>query len=122
MSGIRSMVTGALVLALAGCASAPQDTGFLDQAEAAIAAAEAAGAVEHSPLEIRFAREKLTGARLAVADRDYDRAHRLVRQSLINSELATVKSAAAKAREATRAARRANDELKRDLEGGGGAR
>ncbi len=121
MSGLRSIVLGALVLALVGCASAPRDTGFLDQAEAAIAAAEAAGAVEHAPLEIRFAREKLVGARLAAADRDYDRAHRLVRQSLINSELATVKSAAAKAREATRAARRANDELRRDLEAGGGA-
>lgn len=122
MSGIRSIVLGALLLALAGCASAPKDTGFLDQASAAIAAAEAAGAVEHAPLEIRFAREKLAGARLAVADRDYDRARRLVRQSMINSELATVKSAAAKAREATRAARRANEELERELETGGGGR
>ncbi len=116
----RIISSGALALLFCACASNPPDTAFLNSAVAAIAQAEAAGAVEHAPLEIRFAREKLAGARLAVADRDYQRARRLALQSSINSELAVVKSAAAKAREATRAQRRSNAELERELDAGGG--
>ena len=116
----RLIRLGGLGLALAACASTPPDTRFLDAAVAAITTAEAAGAVEHAPLEIRFAREKLAGARLAVADRNFDRARRLARQSLVNSELSVAKSAAARARETTRAQRESNADLTRELDPDGG--
>ena len=52
------------------------------------------GAVEHAPLELRFAREKLAGARLALEERNNARVQRLLDEVEINSELAIAKAAA----------------------------
>ncbi|MEM9302912.1 MAG: DUF4398 domain-containing protein [Pseudomonadota bacterium] len=115
----RTALSGALLaILLAGCASTPPPDGLRSTAEGALASAEAADAEEHAPIELRFAREKLAGARLAVEERDYARAARLLEQSLVNSELAMAKTAAAKAREAVRRQDAANAELRSDLTSG----
>ena len=82
-------------LLLAGCAaSIPVDSSFTS-AEEAIAAAEQAGAEEHSPVELRFAREKLAEARYGMEVRDYGAATLLIEQSEINAELALARTQAA---------------------------
>ena len=82
-------------LVLAGCAtSMPSDSSF-SSAEQAIAQAEQAGAEEHSPVELRFAREKLSQARYGMEVRDFDAATLLIEQSEINAELALARTRAA---------------------------
>jgi hypothetical protein len=84
-----------LILLLASCATPkPAPDSFAD-AEEAIQAAVAAGAEEHSPVELRFAREKLAEARKGMEVRQYDKSFFLIEQSEINSELAIEKSKAA---------------------------
>ena len=80
--------------------------------------AVAAGADEYAPIELRFAREKLAGARLAIEDRDFETASRLLNQSIVNSDLAMAKTDAAQVREAVRRQQAANEQLRADLESG----
>lgn len=103
------------VLAGAGCASTPPSLDFLDEADQAALKAAEAGALEHAPLELKYAREKLAGARAAAADRDYTLARQLASQSQVNSELAASKTLAAQAREEARAMREANEALRQEL-------
>ncbi len=82
-------------LALAGCAvSMPSQSSF-SSAERVIAQAEQAGAEDHSPVELRFAREKLAQARYGMEVRDFDAATLLIEQSEINAELALARTKAA---------------------------
>jgi uncharacterized lipoprotein YmbA len=91
----RNLLILILLLVLASCASPkPSPDAFVD-AEQAIAAAERAGAEEHSPVELRFAREKLEEARKGMEYKQYDKSIYLIEQSEINSELAIEKSRAA---------------------------
>lgn len=120
MARIGNSFLGGLTLAIAACASSPPPSGLLDEATLAIQRAESSGAVEHAPIELRLARERLAGARLAIEERDNARAARLAEQAQVNSELAEAKTAAARAREAARAQEQDNRELQDDLGTGGG--
>lgn len=114
----RKSVLIMLILAavqLAACASAPAPDNSFADAQAAINRAESMGAIEHAPLELRFAREKLAGARLALEERNNARALRLLDEVQINSELAIAKAAAAVAREASRKQEASNHMLKDEL-------
>ncbi len=114
---IRLTGTLAASLLMLGCASTPPPDALREEAEASLRAALAADADEHAPIELRFARERIDGARLALEERKPARAERLYEQSIINSELAIAKTAAALAREAVRRQTAANDELRADLGG-----
>lgn len=81
-----------LPLVVASCVAAkPAPDAFAD-AEEAIEAAVRAGAEEHSPVELRFAREKLAEANKGMELKQYDKAIYLIEQSEINSELAIEKT------------------------------
>jgi hypothetical protein len=108
-----------MALALAGCASAPPPLADLEDAESALSRARAAGAAASAPVELRFAQDKLAGAREASDDRDYRRAAILARQSLVDAELAAAKARAARAREAARAKAEDNERLRLQLLDGG---
>jgi hypothetical protein len=107
------------LLLIGACASTPAPSGLFDAAQAAISRAESLGAVEHAPLELRFAREKLAGARLAIEERNNARAVRLLAEVEINCELAIAKAAAATAREAARKQEESNQQLRDELQLGG---
>lgn len=102
-------------LTLVACATAQPGPDAFASAERAIAAAEAAGADEHAPVEMRFAREKLDEARLGVERRQYDVAFYLIEQAEINAELAIEKSRASGLRREVNEARRANEMLGEEL-------
>ena len=87
-----------LTLSLASCTTPKPAPDAFDDAEQAIEAAIRAGAEEHSPVELRFAREKLAEAHKGMEVRQYDKSIYLIEQSEINSELAIEKSRAAEAR------------------------
>ena len=58
-----------LIPFLASCATPRPAPGAFESAEQRIEAAVAAGAEEHSPVELRFAREKLAEARKGMEER-----------------------------------------------------
>ena len=105
-----------LCLLLAGCVTAkPGPDAFVD-AETAIDAAIRAGAEEHSPVELRFAREKLAEAHKGMEARQFDKSIYLIEQSEINSELAIEKSRTAVLRGRVADESRQNEFLREDYE------
>ena len=116
----RGTVLAGLALALAACASAPPPLADLDDAESALDRARAAGAAASAPVELRFAQDKLAGAREANDGRDYRTAGILARQATVDAELAAAKSRAARAREAARAKAEDNEQLRLRLLDGEG--
>ncbi len=102
---------------LGACAAQPPGPEIFDSAERAIAAAEKAGAEELSPVELRFARERLNLARTAVENRKYDAALFAIEQSEINSELAIEQSRTAQERRRVNELRRSNEALREELTG-----
>jgi hypothetical protein len=100
---------------LASCATPkPAPDAFL-HAEQAIEAAVRAGAEQHSPVELRFAREKLAEANKGMEVKQYDKSIFLIEQSEINSELAIEKSRAAVTRARVAELTRENEILKEDF-------
>lgn len=104
-----------LLLLLTGCATPkPAPDAFAD-AEQAIEAAVRAGAEEHSPVELRFAREKLAEAQKGMEYRQYDKSIYLIEQSEINSELAVEKCKTAVMRARVAELSRENEMLREDF-------
>lgn len=113
---MRILMTVLVLAVLASCASAkPQPEAFAS-AEKAIAAAERAGAEQHSPVELRFAREKLDEARKGMEYKQFDKAFYLIEQSEINAELAIEKSRTALVRARLAEQARENEVLREDFE------
>lgn len=109
------LLTFLLPLMLAACVAVKPTPEAFTAAEQAIDAAMRVGAEEHSPVELRFAREKLAEANKGMELRQYDKATYLIEQSEINSELAIEKSRAAITRAAVAEASRENEILKADF-------
>lgn len=104
------------VLLLASCATPKPAPDAFDDAENAIQAAVNAGAEEHSPVELRFAREKLAEAHKGMDYKEYDKSIYLIEESEINSELAIEKTKAAKIRAQVSELARQNEILREDFE------
>jgi hypothetical protein len=115
MTPIRLTLLLALITVLAGCATLPPDPTLLNNARAAISQAELVGAQEYSPLELRFARERLEAAIEAMELEDVDQARRLADGAEIEAQLALARTQAALARAELAEKQRALDELKADL-------
>ena len=101
---------------LVSCAStrAPGPDVF-ESAQRAIETAERAGAEEFSPVELRFARERLDLARVAVEKGKNVEAMYAIEQSEINSELAIEQSRTAKERRKVNELQRSNEVLREEL-------
>ena len=105
-----------LTILLASCASPRPAPDAFNDAENAIDAAINAGAEQHSPVELRFAREKLAEAHKGMEFKQYDKAVYLIEQSEINSELAIEKSKTAEIRARVTELARQNEILLEDFE------
>lgn len=105
-----------LVALLAACTAPRPAPDIFNDAEEALEAAINAGAEEHSPVELRFARQKLDEARTAMEEKDYAKVTNLVEQSEINSELAIEKSKTAVIRAKVTDLARQNEMLLEDFE------
>lgn len=90
-------------LALVACAGGEPPSAQLGASSQAIANAERAGALEHAPVELQQARDKMAAAREAVRDEDYERARRLAEQAQLDADLAASRAQSAEAREAAAA-------------------
>lgn len=109
------LLTVLLPLVVASCVTAKPAPDAFANAEKAIDAAVRAGAEEHSPVELRFAREKLAEAQKGIEFKQFDKSIYLIEQSEINSELAIEKSRAALTRNKVAELTRENEILKEDF-------
>jgi len=105
-----------LTILLASCTTVKPAPDAFNDAEEAIEAAKRAGAEEHSPVELRFAREKLAEAHKGMEVKQYDKSIYLIEQSEINSELAIEKSRTALVRAKVSEQARENEILREDFE------
>ena len=113
---MRILVVIIFTLLLASCTTVKPAPNAFNDAEEAIEAAIRAGAEEHSPVELRFAREKLAEARKGMEVKQYDKSIYLIEQSEINSELAIEKSRTAEIRAKVSEQTRENEILREDFE------
>jgi len=112
--GLGSVLLICLSL-LTACATPKPPEDAFDAAERSIDAAIQAGAEQHSPVELRFAREKLAEAQKGIEYKQYDKSFFLLDQSEINSELALEKSREAKVRGALAEQIKQNEVLAEDF-------
>ena len=112
---MRNLVVVIFTILLASCTTVKPAPDAFNDAEEAIEAAIQAGAEEHSPVELRFAREKLAEARKGMEVKQYDKSIYLIEQSEINSDLAVEKSRAAVARAKVTEQARENEILREDF-------
>ncbi len=100
---------------LTACATPKPSEGAFNSAERSMDAAIQAGAEQHAPVELRFAREKLEEARKGMERKQYDKSFYLIDQSEINSELAVEKSREARVRAELAEQRKQNEVLIEDF-------
>ena len=113
---MRIPVIVIFTLLLASCSTVKPAPDAFNDAEESIDAAIRAGAEEYSPVELRFAREKLAEARKGMEVKQYDKSIYLIEQSEINSELAIEKSRTAVIRAKVADRARQNEILREDFE------
>jgi len=100
---------------LSACATPKPPEDAFNSAERAIEAAIQAGAEQHAPVELRFAREKLAEAQKGIEYKQFDKSFYLIDQSEINSELAIEKAKEAKVRAALAEQIKQNEVLVEDF-------
>jgi len=113
---MQNLVFLLILLLLSSCATPKPSADAFASAESALETAVQAGAEEHSPVELRFAREKLAEAHKGMEYKQFDKAIYLIDQSEINSELALEKTRAAIIRGKVTDLARENEILREDFE------
>jgi hypothetical protein len=113
---MRHLLLLLIPLTVVACTTPKPAPDAFEDAERGIEAAVRAGAEEHAPVELRFAREKLEEAHKGMEYRQYDKATVLIEQSEINSELAIEKTRTAGVRARVAEAMRQNEILRADFE------
>ena len=84
----RGMAAVAFTIGLAACATTPMPNEKIAVARASVQRAEQSGAPELAPVEMAAARDKLTRAERAAADREAQPANELAEQADIDARLA----------------------------------
>lgn len=95
---VSSLALAALLTGLVACGSTPPPRAEVAKTEAALQAAELAGAREYAPIELRTAEESKAALDDAMAKEDYERAQLLADRALTDAELAKAKAESEKSR------------------------
>jgi len=107
------------LVALTACSSKQPPTKELALAESAVEQASRSGGYEYAPLELRSAQEKLTQARLAIQDKEYVDAQRLLEQAQVDAKLAEEMTGTVRSRQAVEELQKSidllNQEIKRSM-------
>jgi len=112
---MKPILISIVCLVLVACTTSRPGPEVFGAAEEVIQTAEAAGGDEFAPVEMRFAREKLASAHLAMEKQKYGVVVYLVDEAAINAELAIEKSRTAKSRRQVNELRKSNEELDKNL-------
>lgn len=121
--GLRPLVVAGLAgmfMLLAACASAPiAPDSALDAAKVAISNAEKAEAGQFASAELGEARDKLASANSAVKEENMVVAERFAQESRVQAELASARTAAAKAAAVNKEMERGADALAEEMQRAG---
>jgi len=93
-------LASSLLLTLSACASTPPPKEQMAVAEAAIQHATTTSTNENAAGELQLATDKLTGAKQAMARRDYATAKTLAEQTEVDAQVAELHAQAARSRKA----------------------
>jgi len=104
-----------ILLVLPGCASPPVPVARMAVAEAAVQSANTTNTAADAPAELLIATNKLSSARQAVADKDYERAGRLADEAQLDAQVAELHAQSARARKAAQESRDAARVLLEEL-------
>ncbi|HEY8010348.1 MAG TPA: DUF4398 domain-containing protein [Rudaea sp.] len=116
MSSRKTLIALAFCVSqLTGCAQTKPPLAQLDDAGRRVEAARGDGAATYAPMELRTAAERLSLARAAMKDEDYDQAAQLADEAQIAGELAQAKTRLGKARERVDTRTQENAQLRSDL-------
>ena len=100
---------------LAACASVPPPKSELAVAEAAVANASSAGAMQWAPAELRSAQDKLARAQTAMAAKEHAQALTLAMEANADAQLAVAATRAAKAQRAADEVQEGNRVLREEM-------
>lgn len=106
-----------LLLALAGCATAPPPLGELTRAEQALRAAQDAEAEQYAPVDWRLASQTLAEAQNKIGSKEYREATRLLGRARVHADLARLRAENAHTRAKIEAQERENAKLRNELLG-----
>ena len=112
----RLVITVAVAIFMAGCASIPAPTEQMAISRAAINNASSAGANELAPQQLKFAMEKMGAAEQAMTEKDYVRARQLAEQAQVDAQLAEATARSAKEQKAADALQESNRVLREEIE------
>lgn len=104
-----------LVMGLAGCAATPQFDDQISLTEQAIANARHSGALNHAPLPLNLANQKLEQARQAIREEEYDKAGRLLEEARLDAQVAELRSKSIERQQAAREVQEGISVLKNEL-------
>jgi hypothetical protein len=116
---LRRLALLAMAALMVACASAPAPTLELDRARSALSRAEAAGAADYAPVDLKIAREGLDNGRALIEKREHTAARQLLQTVEARAELAVAKSDSARLRADVQAKETENANLRRELLGEG---
>jgi hypothetical protein len=85
---------------ISGCATTPPPVELIAVSKAAVNDANLAGANELAPVQFKSAVEKMDGAEVAMAKKDYALAKQLAEQAQVDAKLAVAMARSAKAKKA----------------------
>lgn len=115
------LLAGACTAAvLAGCGSAPVPREQLAVSQAAIQAAQTAGATEMAPVELQRAQEKYAMAVAAAKERQFVVARKLAEEADVDAQVARTKAQAERSRRAADEVRAGLKTLQQQLNTGSG--
>jgi lipoprotein-anchoring transpeptidase ErfK/SrfK len=97
---LRRAAIAAALLTVAACASTPIPNEKIAVAKASVQRAEQSGAPEFAPVELAAAKEKLSRAEKAAADREAQPATQLAEQANVDAQLAEATAAQQKSHKA----------------------
>lgn len=91
-SRTRTLIGAAALMLIAGCASTPPPTGLMTRAQHQLAALQKVKAADYAPVDLGFAKKRFHAAQAAMAEKKYDQATDLARESLADSRLAQTRA------------------------------
>jgi cell division septum initiation protein DivIVA len=108
-----------LLAGLAGCAGNPPIDAIAN-ADTAVNQAMTVQASEYAPAELQHALDKVSRAKQAMADKDYEKARRLAEQAQADAQVAEAKARSETSKRMAQEARKTIDTLRREAETQGG--
>jgi len=110
------LATAATIIFIAGCANNPGPIEQMASSRAAVSSARSAGGSEYAPIQLKLAIEKMSGAEIAMTNKDYVLARQLAEQAQVDAQLADAAARSAKAQKAADAIQEDSRVLRQEID------